>query len=61
MIKLTLVISINERKTPNTIYRYRFNTLGLRYEKSNVLVLFKLEEELFRDEVELIDETLIES
>lgn len=55
-----LDITMNERNTPKTIYRYRFSTRGLRDEKSNDFVLLSDCELLFREEFELIDETLID-
>ena len=60
IIKLMLDITMNEKNTPKTMYRYRFNTRGLRDEKSNDFVLLSDCELLFREEFELIDETLID-
>lgn len=60
MMKLMLVMSMKERKTPKTMYRYRLRTRGLREEKSRDFVLFSDIELLLRDEVELIEETLME-
>lgn len=57
---MIVVTIMNEKKTPNTIYRYSLRIRGLLFEKSKFLVLFIIEALELRLDVEEIDDTLAE-
>lgn len=60
MMKLMLVTTMKEKKTPNTMYRYNFKIRGLLWEKRRLLVLPRAKAEEFLEEADEKEEKLCE-